>query len=212
MKGITPNPMSHLVPLLEFNHRWIGLKIELKVPVIAGLFAIAVAIVTGIFNLGVAIYNGFKASPTPTPVVSAAPMPSSSSTPTPTPRNDPPLPGDTGWIFAGYYLPNEKRWVEGPWVSLPEKQSSATLPIEIGDQVEVSKAELRYIIVDYKVSGFTNRLIPPAEIPGGVLRDIDDTGFKVNKGRRLFVRDISVAAFPGRPSAYWLRIVSADHP
>jgi hypothetical protein len=62
-------------------------------------------------------------------------------------RNDPPLPGDTGWIFAGYYWLNEKKWAEGPWVPLPEKQASATLPIEIGDQVEVSKTELRYIIV-----------------------------------------------------------------
>ena len=44
------------------------------------------------------------------------------------------------------------------------------MPVEIGDQAEVSKAELRYIIVDYKVSGFTSRLIPPTDIPGGVLR------------------------------------------
>jgi hypothetical protein len=44
------------------------------------------------------------------------------------------------------------------WLSIPEKQSSATMPIEIGGQVEVTKAELRYIIVDYKVSGLTNRL------------------------------------------------------
>jgi hypothetical protein len=54
-------------------HWWIGLKTELKVAVIGGLFAVVVAIVTGICNLGVAIYNGFKASPTP--VLSATPMP-----------------------------------------------------------------------------------------------------------------------------------------
>jgi hypothetical protein len=53
--------------------RWIGLRTELKVPIIAGLFAIAVAIVTGIFNLGIAIYNGFRASPTPTPILSPTP-------------------------------------------------------------------------------------------------------------------------------------------
>jgi hypothetical protein len=146
---------------------------------------------------------------TPTPPSSTTAIPVSSQTPAST--NDPALPGDTGWIFAGYYFPNEKRWLEGPYVSLPEKESSATLPIEIGDQVEVSK-ELRYIIFDYKVSGSTNRLIPPTAIPGGVLRDIDDTGFKVSKGRRLIVRDISVRGYPGHASAYWLRIVSADHP
>jgi hypothetical protein len=58
---------------------WTGLKTELKVAVIAGLFTIVVAIVTGIFNLGVAIYNGSKASPTQTPALAAT------STPTSTP-------------------------------------------------------------------------------------------------------------------------------
>jgi hypothetical protein len=128
-------------------------------------------------------------------------------------RNDPPLPGDTGWIFAGYYWLEEKKWAEGPWVAtIPPAQASAAMPIQIGNEVEVTKAELRYIIVDYKVSGLSNRLIPPTQIPGGVLRDVDDTGFRLNKGRRLIVRDISARAFPGHAHAYWLRVVSADHP
>jgi hypothetical protein len=62
---------------------WIGVKPELKVPVIAGLFAIVVAIVTGIFSLGVAIYNGSKVPSRPTPVLSAAPMPIATPTPNP---------------------------------------------------------------------------------------------------------------------------------
>jgi Tol biopolymer transport system component len=46
---------------------WNGLKTELKVAVIGGLFAIVVAIVTGIGNLVVATYNGAKVSPAPSP-------------------------------------------------------------------------------------------------------------------------------------------------
>ena len=46
--------------LRGIRNRWIGLKTELKIPVIAGLFAIVVAIITGIFNLAVAIYNKYK--------------------------------------------------------------------------------------------------------------------------------------------------------
>jgi hypothetical protein len=72
--------------------RWMGLRTELKVPIIAGLFAIVVAIVTGAFNLGVAIYNGFKASPTPTQILSATPAASPSSTPTATPSPTPTAP------------------------------------------------------------------------------------------------------------------------
>jgi hypothetical protein len=64
------------------------------------------------------------------------------------------LPGDTGWIFAGYYWVNDKKWSEGPWVmTKPAMRQSAAMPIEIGDEVEVVKAELRYIIVDYKERG-----------------------------------------------------------
>ena len=91
-------------------------------------------------------------------------------------------------------------------------RQSAAMPLEIGDEVEVVKAELRYIIVDYKERGITDRLVPHTRIPGGMLRDVDDTGFRVSRGRQLIVRDISVLGFPGHADAYWLGVVSADHP
>jgi hypothetical protein len=127
------------------------------------------------------------------------------------------LPGDTGWILAGYYWVNHKKWSEGPWVmTKPAMRQSAAMPIEIGDEVEVVKAELRYIIVDYivdyKERGIADRLVPHTRIPGGMLRDVDDTGFRVTRGRQLILRDISVLGFPGHADAYWLRVVSADHP
>jgi hypothetical protein len=80
-------PQHRQVEQANVLRRWIGLKTELKVAVVAGLFGIVVAIVTGIFNLGVAIYNGFKVSSTPTPVVSAAPVPIATPTPNPPTRD-----------------------------------------------------------------------------------------------------------------------------
>lgn len=66
--------------LRGIRNRWIALKTELKIPVIAGLFAIVVAIITGIFNLAAANYNKYKASPMP--ALSATPMPTPISPPT----------------------------------------------------------------------------------------------------------------------------------
>jgi hypothetical protein len=60
-------PQHRQVEQANVLRRWSGLKTELKVAIIAGLFAIVVAIVTGIFNLGVAHYNGSKVISTPTP-------------------------------------------------------------------------------------------------------------------------------------------------
>jgi hypothetical protein len=131
-------------------HWWIGLKTEVKVPVITGLFAIAVAIVAGIFNLGVTIYNGFKASPTPTPVLSAAPLPSPSSTATSTPSvmPTPSLPKTATFTYytsqrilgewRSKLVPQENTLPikENPFtVSVPRVATNARLTVPYGSQL-----------------------------------------------------------------------------
>jgi hypothetical protein len=101
---------------------WIGLKTELKVAMIAGLFTIAVATVTGIFNLGVAIYSGPKVSPTPAaghPSPSASAMPSQSLFVAPSPSAIPSsfrakLLPKTATLT---YITTTSQWVPANWIS-----------------------------------------------------------------------------------------------
>jgi hypothetical protein len=118
----------------------------------------------------------------------------------------PPLPGDTGWIFAGYFNVERESFVEGPYVSL---QSTTTRGlrrfIEIGDTVGLKVARDVHI-VDFKKTGAAQKLVAP--ITKGIIDEYDKTGITLPAGTELVVRDVSEGRWPDNPNAaLWLRVV-----
>jgi len=129
-------------------------------------------------------------------------------TPNPSPVQTqlPALPGDTGWIFAGYVNNERESFVEGPYVSLQSttRQSSRHF-IEIGDTVALKVARDVHI-VDFKKTGVSQKLVSP--ITKGIIDEYDKTGITLPSGTELVVRDVSKGLWPGNPNAaLWLRIV-----
>ncbi|MBK6006348.1 hypothetical protein JJB11_09620 [Ramlibacter ginsenosidimutans] len=120
--------------------------------------------------------------------------------------NLPPLPGDTGWIFAGYFDIAKEVFIEGPYVSV---QSTVTRGhrrfVEVGDTVALKVARDVHI-VDYKRQGAAQKLVPP--ITKGIIDEYDKTGVRLPAGTELIVRDVSEGKWPDSPNgALWLRVV-----
>lgn len=117
-----------------------------------------------------------------------------------------PLPGDTGWIFAGYFNINSGTFVEGPYVSIQGTTTIGTRHfVEIGDTIGL-KVSRDVHIVDFKKTGPTKKLDSP--IKKGVIDEYDKTGITLPAGTDLVVRDVSEGHWPGNPlAALWLRVV-----
>lgn len=118
----------------------------------------------------------------------------------------PPLPGDTGWIFAGYFNTANETFVEGPYVSV---QSTTTRGmrrfVEIGDTIAL-KVSRDVHIVDFRRTRVSQKLVPP--ISKGIIDEYDKTGITLPPGTELVVRDISEGRWPDNPNAaLWLRVV-----
>lgn len=118
------------------------------------------------------------------------------------------LPGETGWIFVGYYRQEDGVFIEGPKVEVINSNMRArTRFVEIGDTVRV-KSVTRVFMVDFKSVGPLKKLTSPVE--KGVISTNDETGVTVKPDAELIVRDVSAGAWPGNPNAaLWARIVLA---
>lgn len=124
------------------------------------------------------------------------------------PSKLPVLPGDTGWIFAGYFNIAKETFVEGPYVSVQGTTTRGTRRfIEIGDTVGLKVARDVHI-VDFKKTGTSQKLVAP--ITKGIIDEYDKTGVTLLAGTELVVRDISEGRWPDNPNAaLWLRIIYA---
>ena len=123
----------------------------------------------------------------------------------------PPLPGDTGWIFAGYYNTQSNTWQQGsPYVRLsaPGRQEEK-MPFVIGDHVEVTTPR-RVVIVDFRNSGLLRKMDSP--LAAGYKEEEDYTGILLAPGTQLDVRDVISGEKPGGASAFWLRIAYLADP
>lgn len=118
----------------------------------------------------------------------------------------PPLPGDTGWIFAGYFNIAKETFVEGPYVSVQGTTIRGLRRfVEIGDTIGLKVARDVHI-VDFKKTGTSQKLVAP--ITKGIIDEYDKTGITLPVGTELVVRDVSEGRWPDNPNAaLWLRIV-----
>lgn len=116
------------------------------------------------------------------------------------------IPGDTGWIFAGYFHIDRQIFIEGPYVSVKNTTTRALRKfVELGDTVEL-KVDRKLIIVNFKKTGTTQKMVSPINV--GVISANDETGIKLPKGTKLVVRDLSEGRWPDNPNAaLWLRVI-----
>ncbi|WP_338649400.1 hypothetical protein [Pseudomonas sp. ML2-2023-3] len=123
-------------------------------------------------------------------------------------KTPPPLPGDTGWIFAGYFNIAKGTFIEGPYVLIENTgQRGVRSFVEIGDSISL-KVSRKVYIVDFKKKGTSLKLISP--IMKRVVDEFDDTKVTLPVGTKLVVRDLSEGRFPDNPNAaLWLRVIYA---
>ncbi|GEM_PF-5361771 len=116
------------------------------------------------------------------------------------------IPGDTGWIFAGYFDTQTDRFVEGPYVeSISTTGRGFRRYIEIGDTIRL-KVSRPVIIIGYKQTSTSRALEHPPIV--GITSSDDMTGVILPKGAELVVRDIAEGQSPNNPNAaLWLRVV-----
>lgn len=118
----------------------------------------------------------------------------------------PDLPGDTGWVFAGYFDTEREFFTEGPYVSIVRSASRGMRRyVEVGDTIQLNVARKIYI-VDFKKTGTSQKLVSP--INKGVIDQFDETGVVLPAETQLIVRDVSEGKWPDNvQAALWLRVV-----
>lgn len=110
----------------------------------------------------------------------------------------PPLPGDSGWIFAGYFNIAKETFVEGPYVSVQGTTTRGMRRfVEIGDTIGLKVARDVHI-VDFKKTGTSQKLVAP--ITKGIIDEYDKTGVTLPAGTELVVRDVSEGRWPDNPT------------
>ena len=116
------------------------------------------------------------------------------------------LPGDTGWIFVGYYSENTGAFIEGPYVELTNKNLKIRHHfIEVGDNIR-TKRPTKVYIVDFQETGSAKKLVSPTT--KGVISANEETGVLLPARTELIVRDVSRGAWPGNPNtAIWVRVI-----
>lgn len=191
MSSRKPKPVAAKSEAKDLPSQWLT-KLR-NIPVVAALIVVA-AIVTAASGFWVALPEGLKKA------VSA--------------YIDHPvkLPGETGWIFVGYFLQEDRSFIEGPYVAIMSSNSRGrTRFVEIGDIVRIIKSPRRVYMVNFKSQGAAKKFVSPIE--RGVISDDDQTSVTLPIGAELIVRDVSEGAWPGNPrAAIWARIVLASGP
>lgn len=117
------------------------------------------------------------------------------------------IPGETGWIFAGYFNVETEAFIEGPYVSVYDSNTRGQRRyVEVGDTVQL-KVSRKVITLDYKTTGTSQKLVSP--INAGILGEEDETGVIIPKDTRLVVRDVSEGRWPdSKNAALWLRVIN----
>lgn len=122
--------------------------------------------------------------------------------------NPEPLPGGSGWIFAGYYNIERGTFIEGPWVTVLDTNVRGMRHfIEIGDTIGL-KVKRDIYIVDFKKTGLAKQLTSPIDKEEGIVdNDVDKTGITLPAKTELIVKEVSEGHFPENPNAaLWLRV------
>lgn len=116
------------------------------------------------------------------------------------------IPGETGWIFAGYFDVERETFIEGPYVSvINTTRRGLRRFIEVGDIIQLNVSR-KVIIPEYKINGTEKKLSSPIEV--GVIGEEDETGIVFPSGTKLLVRDVSEGMWSDRQNAaLWLRVV-----
>ncbi len=116
------------------------------------------------------------------------------------------IPGGTGWIFAGYYEQENKKFIEGPYISVTNTATRGLRKfVTLGDTVQIN-VERPVVIVNYKTTGTAEWDTSPTK--AGVITKEHLTGTVLPKGTELVVRNIKEGHWRGNPNvALWLRVV-----
>ncbi len=117
------------------------------------------------------------------------------------------IPGETGWIFAGYFNMETEAFIEGPYVSVYDSNTRGQRRyVEVGDTVQL-KVSRKVMILGYKTRGTSQKLVSP--VKAGILGEEDETGVIIPKDTRLVVRDVSEGHWPeSKNVALWLRVIN----
>ncbi len=118
---------------------------------------------------------------------------------------------ETAWIFVGYAEPVSRSFVEGPYAHVAFRAGGSergAVEPRVGDVLQVVK-DRRLIISDFRRRGTAlERTAPP--LAHAVLTEDDDTGFAVQAGNLVIVRDVEISGDPGRPVSVWCRVADCD--
>jgi len=118
----------------------------------------------------------------------------------------PPLPGGTGWVFAGYFNVERNTFIEGPYIAIHSTTTIVTRRfVEIGDIIEL-KVSRDIHIVDFQKTGADKKFVSPAV--KGIIDEYDKTGITLPAKTQLIVRDTSESREPpdNPNAALWLRV------
>ena len=114
-----------------------------------------------------------------------------------------PLPDGTGWIFAGYYNPNDKRFSLGPFVQDPRIPND-TMDFRKGDEITMLK-DRRVFMVDFSTNGVAKKFEAPISI--NTENGSSFTGVTAPTGQKLVVLDVAAGHSVGNPEvAMWIRV------
>jgi|GEM_PF-2258403 len=116
------------------------------------------------------------------------------------------LPGETGWIFAGYFDIQRQTFIEGPYISIVSSSTRGNRRyVEIGDKIRLNVSREIHI-VDFETTRASKKLMSP--IVKGVISKSDKTGLVLPAETELVVRDVSEGHWPdNNNAALWLRVV-----
>ena len=107
----------------------------------------------------------------------------------------PAIPGDTGWIFAGYFDNQREVFTEGPYVSVVHTSTRGMRRyVQTGDTIRLNVSRNVYI-VDFKRTGASQKLVSP--ITKGTINQFDETGVTLPRDAELIARDVSEGHWPG---------------
>jgi hypothetical protein len=117
------------------------------------------------------------------------------------------IPGDTGWIFVGYFNIERGNFIEGPYVSVISSPSRVKdRHVTVGDRIKLNVSRTVFI-VDFKKDGVAKKLSSP--ITKGVIGAADETDIILAKGTELIVRDVKEGHGQDNPNAaLWVRVIN----
>lgn len=123
----------------------------------------------------------------------------------------PKIPFNVGWIFVGYYDPQKKTYIKGPFTEIVLTHGQGNTDPKHPDKGDILHVvnERNIIIANFKNEGQKNIFISPPLIKG-ILTDEDYTGVIIPPGKLVQVEDVTFTHFPGQPYAIWCLISACN--